>query len=63
MLSISPKKLVFASTAVAGLVALLSLLDLVLHMPFNGPMMMDILFAVSALITCYLGWDAFREIQ
>ncbi|MFO1019697.1 MAG: hypothetical protein U0903_03250 [Planctomycetales bacterium] len=62
-LAISSKRLVLMAIVVAGFVVLLSILDLALKFPFNGAMMMDILFAISASITAYLGWEAFREIE
>ena len=47
--------------AVAALLALAFLLDLVAGVPFGGAnTMMDIGFAVSALILGYMSWDAFR---
>ena len=55
------KKMVFASFGVAGLVAILSLLDVILGIPFAGQTVMDILFILSAAIVGYLGWDAFKD--
>ncbi len=56
------KNLVFGSFAAAGGVALLSLLDLVLKVPFAGSVTMDILFILSAAIVGYLGWDAYKDL-
>jgi hypothetical protein len=56
------KNLIFGSAAVAGLVALLAIMDLALRFPFGGySATTDILFLVGAGIVLYLGWDTFRE--
>lgn len=61
----TPKTLVRVSMFVAGLVALMAILDLVMGMPFSGKhtMVMDILFIVAAIIVIYLGWDTHREMR
>lgn len=56
------RNLVFGSFGIAGFVAVLSLLDLVLAAPFGGNMVMDILFILSAAIVGYLGWDARKHL-
>lgn len=55
------KNLIFASFGIAGFVALLALLDIILKIPFAGSMVMDILFILSAAIVGYLGWDAYKD--
>jgi hypothetical protein len=61
------KNLIFGSLSVAGVVALLAVIDLVLSDPFSGgarstmTMVMDILFILSSAIVAYLGWDAYRD--
>ncbi|MFN5297563.1 MAG: hypothetical protein ACK5HA_04630 [Planctomycetaceae bacterium] len=57
------KNMVFGSLAVAGLVLVMSILDLALKMPFGGQMVMDILYILGAGIVLYLGWDAIRDLQ
>ena len=63
------KNLVFGSLGVAGVVAFLALIDLVLNDPFAGgtrttmSMVMDILFILSAALVGYLGWDAYRDMN
>lgn len=57
-----PKLLAQASMAIAGLVALASVLDMVLAVPFAGQMMLDIMLLVSAGIVAYLGWEALSEL-
>jgi len=55
------KNMVFGSFGIAGFVAILALLDLVLQVPFAGSTLMDILFILSAGIVGYLGWDAYKD--
>lgn len=56
------KKMIFASLGVAGLVALLSILDLTVKFPFAGySLLLDICFLISSAIIGYLGWDAYRD--
>ena len=57
------KNMDFGSLAVAGLVLVMSILDLALKMPFGGQMVMDILYILGAGIVLYLGWDAIRDLQ
>ncbi len=59
-----PKQMVIGSIAVAGLVALLALADLIVGIPFSGSehtRLMDILFIVSAAIVIYLGVNSYRD--
>ena len=56
--------MVIGSMAAAGIVAFLSLMDLVIKVPFAGySITMDILFLMSAGIVFYLGWDAYKDLQ
>lgn len=55
------KNLIFGSFGIAGFVAILALLDMILGVPFARSMTMDILFLLSAAIVGYLGWDAFKD--
>ena len=56
------KKLIFGAMGAAGLVALLSILDLALKVPFNGySMTMDILYLVAAALVLFMGWETYRE--
>lgn len=58
------KNMIFGSMAVAGIVALLSILDMAIKMPFGGEyLVMDILYLLAAGIVLYLGWDAYRDSQ
>ena len=56
------KKLIFGSMAAAGVVALLSTLDLALKVPFGGySLTMDILYLVAAAIILFMCWESYRE--
>jgi hypothetical protein len=56
------KKLIFGSMVAAGLVALLSTLDLALKVPFAGySPTMDILYLVAAAIILFMCWESYRE--
>jgi len=56
------RKMIFASMGAAGLVALLSILDLSFKFPFAGySLALDINFLITSAIIGYLGWDAFRD--
>ena len=56
------KKLIFGSMAAAGVVALLSIVDLALKIPFSGySTTMDVLYLVAAAIILYMCWDSYRE--
>ena len=48
--------------AAAGLVAVLSILDLSLKFPFAGySLTLDILLLVASAIVGYLSWETYRE--
>ena len=58
------KNMIFGSVAAAGLVALLSILDMAVKVPFGGySLTTDILFLVGALIVLYMSWESYRENQ
>ncbi len=59
----SPKLLVQLSMGAAGLVALITILDLALGIPFGRATVFDILFAISAALVLYLGWESYRELN
>ncbi|MHC4877326.1 MAG: hypothetical protein ACYTGL_12595 [Planctomycetota bacterium] len=56
------KKMLFGSMAVAGIVAILAIVDLVAGFPFAGQMVFDIMFLVSALLVAYMAFDTYREL-
>ena len=56
------KNLIFGSMGAAGLVALLSILDLSVKFPFAGySLTLDILLLVASAIVGYLSWETYRE--
>jgi hypothetical protein len=58
------KRMIIGSIAAAGVVALLSVLDLIMGIPFAGySATMDILFIVAAALVGYLGWDAYKDLR
>ena len=58
------KNMIIGSWVVAGLVALVAILDLALAIPFNREMViMDVLFLIGAAVIFYMGWDAFQDLR
>ena len=58
------KNVILGSMGVCGLVALASLVDIVVEVPFGGyHKAMDVMFIVGAAIICYMAWDTYREIS
>lgn len=64
MTSDMAKRMIIGSMVAAGIVALLSVSDLIIKVPFRGfSPVMDILFLCSAAIVLYLGWDAYKDLR
>ena len=59
----SPKLLVQLSMGAAGLVALITVLDLAIGVPFGRAMVFDVMFVISAALVLYLGWESYRELN
>jgi len=60
-----PKRVVLGSMAVAGLVALAAIADLVVGVPFSGSShtkVMDVIFLLCSGIVIYLGWSVYKEL-
>jgi hypothetical protein len=58
------KRMIIGSLAAAGVVALLSVLDLIMGIPFAGfSVLMDILFIVAAALVAFLAWDAYKDLR
>lgn len=57
------KRLLYVAMGVAGVMALLSLLDLVLGAPFGGHLELDIPFLIASGIILYMSWDTYRELN
>ena len=55
------QNVIYASLAIAGLIGLACLADLITGVPFGGQTMYDILFLMAAGITAYLGIDCLRN--
>jgi len=55
------QNVIYASLAIAGLIGLACLADLVMGVPFGGQSMYDILFLIAAGITAYLGIDCLKS--
>ncbi|MFP6762686.1 MAG: hypothetical protein VB858_03685 [Planctomycetaceae bacterium] len=56
------KKMLIGSMAVAGLVGVAAIVDLVAGTPFGGQGMFDAMFLISAALIAYMGWDTWREL-
>ncbi len=57
------KKVVVGSMAVAGLVAIAAVVDMIVGMPFSGRITMDIMFVIGAGLVIYMGWDSYQEMR
>ena len=60
------KRVVIGSMAVAGLVAVAAIADLVVGIPFSGSphtKVMDVIFILCSGIVIYLGWTVFRDLS
>ena len=68
-MSDAPKKMVIVSMVVAAVLAVASICDLILGIPFSGveggehTRLMDILFIVCAAILGYLAYDAYKDLR
>jgi hypothetical protein len=58
------KGLCWGSIGIAGLMALLFLLDLIAGIPFGGlDSLVDILGILTSILVLFLGWDALRDLR
>ena len=55
------QNIVYASLAIAGLMGLACLVDIIFKAPFGGQTMYDVLFIIAAGITGYMGYDCLRQ--
>ncbi|MEZ6128529.1 MAG: hypothetical protein R3C59_07585 [Planctomycetaceae bacterium] len=55
------QNVIYASLAIAGLIGLACLADLIMGVPFGGQSMYDILFLIASGITAYLGIDCLKN--
>ena len=51
------KNVIIGSMGIAGIVALLSIVDLIVGFPFQGQMLMDLMFIAGAAMVGYMGWE------
>ncbi|WP_437204738.1 hypothetical protein [Planctomicrobium sp. SH664] len=60
-----PKRVIIGSMAVAALVAVAAIADIVTGVPFSGKstMVMDIMFIICSGIVCYLAYDAYKDLS
>jgi len=58
-----PKNMVIGSGAVSALVALVALVDIILGIPFNKMMILDITLILGAAGVMYLCWDSYRDFR
>jgi hypothetical protein len=57
------KNVIIGSMGIAGVVALLAIVDLIVGFPFQGQMLMDIMFIIGAGMVGYMGWDSYRDLR
>lgn len=58
------KAMTIVGMIVAGLIAVMFGMDMILGFPFQGAnFTMDIGFLVCALILAYMSWNAFRDVR
>ena len=55
------QNVIYVSLAIAGLIGLVCLVDLLAGAPFGGQKMYDVLFLIAAGITAYMGIDCLRQ--
>lgn len=56
-----PKRILYGSIGIVGLVAVASVADIVTEFPFGRYIVMDVIFLVAAGIVIYLAIDALAE--
>ena len=57
------KRMIIASWSLAGLVAALAVIDMVIGLPFGGQVVMDAFFILGAGLVAYLAYDAYKDIS
>ncbi len=57
------RNMLIGSMAVAGLVALMTVLDMAMGMPFGGQKVLDIMFLLSAGLIGYMCFDTYKEMS
>ena len=62
-MSNTSKNMIFGSMAVAALVGVAAILDLVMEIPFAGSMLMDIMFIISSALVLFMGYDSYQDLK
>jgi hypothetical protein len=57
----SARGFVFGSIGAAGLMAVAAILDMILKIPFQGQMLLDIMFILSGSLVIYMGIDCLKN--
>ncbi len=57
------RNVVFGSMGVAGLMGLAAILDLVMGIPFQGQMVLDIMFLLAAGLVVYMCMDCLKDMK
>jgi hypothetical protein len=58
------KQLLTISMAIAGLIALMTIADLAIGIPFSrASIVMDVMFLLSAGIVIYMGIDSYKDLR
>lgn len=57
------RRFIAAGFVIAGLVAMISLIDLIVGIPFGRLIVMDVLLILSALMVGYLAYDARLDLR
>lgn len=55
------QNIVFGSLGIAGLMAVLCIIDIAAGFPFGGQTTFDVLFIIVAGMTGYMGWDTLKK--
>jgi hypothetical protein len=55
------KRMLLASMVASGLVAVTSIVDMIIGIPYSRMMVFDILFLISAAIVIYMGYETLKE--
>jgi hypothetical protein len=56
------KRMIMIAWIIAAVVALASVADLILAVPFGGVLVMDVMFLLGAALIGYLAYDAYKDI-
>ena len=56
------KNLAILGMVVASIVAVLTIMDMAVGLPFGNAMVFDIIYLISAALVLYLGFDAYSEL-